>query len=165
MSSNTIEKMGYHATKKSAAADIMKTSEFWCSTDNDDWLGKGIYFWEEESHCYMWDNSDTIIRVKLKCPKDRYVDLNSRLEMDRFMEFSKKFCKEMREKGKIIPKFKNPHKTKCFFCDIYKETFKLLLMRCVFSGKRPNLMGFCTLRAQLCSTDNSIIEIIDSKVI
>ncbi len=164
MASDNIEKLGYHATTRYAAEQIMRNRLFRMSSNNDDWLGKGIYFWENEEHCSTWRRSSNRIAVQINCPKNRYVDLQVENEMDDFCDFAQQLCKEIEEAGEIIPEFVDIHQRQRFFCDYYKESKKLLLMRGIFP-RRANVVGFNVYRPQLCASSNSIIKIIDSKVI
>ncbi len=42
------ECVGFHATREESAKDILKTGKFICSNDEEDWLGTGIYFFEND---------------------------------------------------------------------------------------------------------------------
>jgi hypothetical protein len=44
---------GYHGTSRASAESILDT-EFSLSIRNDDWLGTGVYFWQDAPHHAYW---------------------------------------------------------------------------------------------------------------
>lgn len=49
------EFIGYHGTTKENGMAILKTRQFISSGTYDDWLGKGVYFFEDDKHqAYMY---------------------------------------------------------------------------------------------------------------
>jgi hypothetical protein len=59
---------GYHGTDKSAAVNIMETKNFHPSIEEDEWLGKGVYFfWDpDDSQWWCTDYSKLTCYVILK---------------------------------------------------------------------------------------------------
>lgn len=48
--SNEVHKyIGYHGTSKEAADLILKSNYFYSSRDEEEWLGEGVYFFEDDS--------------------------------------------------------------------------------------------------------------------
>jgi hypothetical protein len=46
--------MGYHGTRRDTAARLVDGAPFDASTNDDDWLGHGIYFWEYAPQQAWW---------------------------------------------------------------------------------------------------------------
>lgn len=46
--------IGYHGTRRSTAQDLVDGAPFAASTNDDDWLGHGIYFWEYAPQQAWW---------------------------------------------------------------------------------------------------------------
>lgn len=58
--------IGYHGTKRSTALRIVQGLEaFVPSTNRDDWLGNGVYFWEYGPQ-QAWSWADRMRRVRVK---------------------------------------------------------------------------------------------------
>ncbi|WP_353462665.1 hypothetical protein PYH58_11715 [Mammaliicoccus sciuri] len=58
--------IGYHGTSCKAANNILSQKSFNFSTKNNEWLGRGIYFYELQSKANWWAKRKTNGRV-LKC--------------------------------------------------------------------------------------------------
>lgn len=51
---NNIHLTGYHATKSEYSEKILDTKDFKSSVSARDWLGTGIYFWDEIYNAKWW---------------------------------------------------------------------------------------------------------------
>jgi hypothetical protein len=161
MASDKIEKNGYHGTTKENATKITKDGEFYISIKTHEWLGKGVYFWENVQDGFWWNNNEAVLCVNLVCKPEQYIDLDN--DMHLLEEFVIAYVEEMTKHGKSHPNFKNKHEQRCFFCNAYKRTYDIMLMRNSFPIRGYNKAGFQKARAQLCATDNSIVTILGVK--
>lgn len=170
---------GFHTTFPHYFKEIKNSGEFYCSVKDDDWLGKGVYFWADKSDGSFWarvikdrnkrktkgkihDDTTVIIECKLTCEEDRYVDLDIDSEMKKIDLFAEKYQKEMEEYGRKVPVFSNDHQRKCFYCNEYKSIYNLSIMACSFPVITINSAGFPRTyqRRQICVTNNRDIDII-----
>lgn len=162
-----VELTGYHTTTQENAEKIL-ASEFKANqkTDND-WLGEGIYFWDDIVNAQWWktahfkgvpaDNLHTLC-AKLICEEEEYIDLSKAEDMKRLVDFAKDFADEMNAFGIIQPKFISPDQMKHFYCTLFKKRYQIKLMRNTFEDRAINFAGFQILRPQLCATNASIIH-------
>lgn len=50
-----IKLLGYHGTTREAAKEIIKLNRYKISCDDEDWLGKGVYFFQDDiKQAYYW---------------------------------------------------------------------------------------------------------------
>jgi hypothetical protein len=78
-----IELVGHHGTNIEAARQILQTG-FTLSRNNYDWLGKGVYFWQDAPYrAWHWASEDcqkkggdpAVIRSLVKIRRDEFMDL------------------------------------------------------------------------------------------
>jgi hypothetical protein len=78
-----IELVGYHGTNIESARQILQTG-FTPSRNNYDWLGKGVYFWQDApyrawhwagEHCKNKGGDPAVIRSLVKIGRDEFMDL------------------------------------------------------------------------------------------
>ena len=50
---------GYHGTTKERAKKIVEENKFNISNENDEWLGKGIYFYEKYSDYLIYNENNS----------------------------------------------------------------------------------------------------------
>lgn len=68
---------GYHGTSIKCANTIIKEKQFKVSTNDNDWLGEGIYFYFSLTDAYDWRDSDAILHSVIKIDDDEYLDIDS----------------------------------------------------------------------------------------
>lgn len=73
---------GYHGTNKSSANNILKDRSFFISQGNEEWLGTGIYFYDNYSDALYWNKdgakySEKIIHAIIKIADDEFLDIDS----------------------------------------------------------------------------------------
>jgi hypothetical protein len=97
MSQNYI---GYHGTDKPSASNIIDTNRFWMSNDEDEYLGKGIYFfWDpDDSHwwCTNYKNLQCYIILQVDIKASNIVDL---VHIRRDQELFSKLCNKVKNKS------------------------------------------------------------------
>lgn len=85
--------LGYHATDKNSAESIIRTKRYNFSNDDEDWLGKGVYFFENNiTHALYWCTKYKCFPVwsilESHIEGDKIIDLD---DPDTFEEFYKTY--------------------------------------------------------------------------
>ena len=146
---------------------------FKCSTQDNDWLGEGVYFWDEISNAYWWANNakrdiskeKCIIVCELNCPINKYLELD--VEMKMFVDFLTDYENKMKKYNGSKPVFKSNDMRKKFYCDVYCSQNKISILAHTFEYPK-NKFGFkigTILRRQVCVRDPNLITIQRKKVI
>lgn len=160
-----IEMVGYHTTTRENADRIL-ASKFEANLKaNEDWLGEGIYFWDDEDNAQWWktahfeaDADTCTLCAKLICEEEEYIDLSVAKNMKALVAFADNFANEMKRSGMACPNFKTRNQMKHFYCSAFKKRNQIKLMRHTFEHVEFNAAGFQVLRPQLCATDDSVIH-------
>lgn len=159
----------YHGTDLESAVNISKEKIFDLSQKSDEWLGKGIYFWDTLADALWWvqdnnkcKNSPAIVTVFLNVQSEQYFDLDQTSNMDKLLDYVDEYDSEMKRYGHKKPNFTNNKQIRNFYCSLYKEQYSIKLMKFTFKYQDCNKAGFPHLieRVQLCASDNSIITIL-----
>lgn len=174
----TITLYGYHGTTNYYAANIIKENSFHLSTNENEWLGKGIYFWTTEENGIWWADmqfnllakrdslhtSPYVLKCLLQCSKNEYIDL--KVDMYKLLDFIQQFENEQTKHGYIQPNFKNIHEKKNYYCTLFKEFYKIKIMIYPFRYTKYNKAGFWEAdieKPQICVSDNKCITILNKK--
>lgn len=163
---NTNRKLvGYHGTTKESAENIIKTNTFKISNDDEEWLGKGIYFFEDDilqakdwcvkAKCY---NKWTIIRSNIEA--NTLIDLVDRKTYTDFETLAKKFNKRYlkRSDGKLR-KLINAVVINAMY-----EIIKFDVIRAIFpipSSKAPERCNILPMQVQICVRNSKCIKSIE----
>lgn len=167
-SKDEYKEIGYHKTLCIYINDIKKDG-FKPSNEDDDWLGLGVYFWDNIENAKWWNVGtgsiikNCIIECELKCNINQYVNLNDKMEMDKLDSFCKKYMKEIVENGLPKPKFKNNNQKKKYFCDLYSTKNNLSILSFEFEHDIINVAGFkidTKKRRQICVRNPDLIQIL-----
>lgn len=164
------ELIGYHTTTRQNAEKILSSTFEVNLKTNDDWLGEGIYFWEDIANAQWWKSVhfkgttyDTCtLCAKLICDEEEYIDLSIAKNMNDLVNFADTLANEMAEMGMFFPDFKTPNQMKHFYCTAFKKKYQIKIMRHTFEHKEINPAGFQMLRPQLCATDASVVHDVES---
>lgn len=86
--------VGFHGTTKSSADNILKTNDFIFSHGDEEWLGTGVYFFEDFiSHAYYWCDKYKCYPLwsilKSDIIADKIVDLNDPETYEQFYQLAK----------------------------------------------------------------------------
>lgn len=164
--------IGYHKTYSIYKESIIENG-FKPSCDDDDWLGEGIYFWDNLDNANWWNKNKNkgtmkhcVFQCELRCKANKYLNLDDKNEMNKFDIFSKQYIKEMRKLGEKIPKFGNNNQRKKFFCDLYCKKNNFEILSHTFEHDIINSAGFkvgIEYKRQICVRENSNIKIIAVK--
>lgn len=167
---NTYAETGYHATLKIYQESI-KNNGFKLSNSEDDWLGEGVYFWDDIRNAKWWMKKNRlfpkcIFVCRLNCNLSNYLDLDNKFEMDKLDAFSKNFLNEISKRNGKKPNFKNINQIKKFFCDMYCSKNNISILSFTFKHDIINKAGFkvdTLSRKQICVRETNCISIIDIK--
>ena len=172
---NNIHLAGYHATKYENLEKILYSKVFKASSSPKDWLGNGIYFWDEMYNAKWWaairykNEKSVIIKSTLECDDDLLLDLDSTEEILAY----KKFTSDISDYIKQLPEdlqntylnlnFKDIKAVRCFYLNVYKQLFDIAIIRRTFNveGRYRADDGITLTRTQLCVTDiyqNQVIK-------
>lgn len=159
--------IGYHTTLLENKDSIIENG-FLFSNGHNEWLGEGIYFWDNKVNATWWKKRNAkkgkkcIFVCELKCLSANYLDLDNKFNMRKFKEFSKKFLKSSVGKKQVKPKFKNYDQCRKFFCDIYCSHNDIYILSYTFDHDKMNQFGFkeeTVKRRQICVRDSKYISI------
>ncbi|WP_101698486.1 hypothetical protein [Clostridium minihomine] len=161
---DTVRLKGYHNTSLENAYNIISEKYFYLSKKNTEWLGCGIYFWDEYDNAVWWSTkqknpSHAIIIACIKANSSKFLDLDQQENMDKLVEFARQFNEENKHNN-MIPNFKNNTQIRQYYCTGYKKRFDVKIMKYTFKYPVINCVGFPTQeieRVQLCLSDNETI--------
>lgn len=160
------KEIGYHKTLY-IYVDSIKKDGFKPSNKDDDWLGLGVYFWDDIENAKWWRAGtgsvikNCIIECELKCNMNQYANLND--EMEKFDTFCKNYMKEIRKNKLPRPIFKNNNQKKKYFCDLYSIKNNLSILSYEFEHDIINTAGFkigIKKRRQICVRNPKLIQIL-----
>lgn len=158
---------GYHGTSQSCAAAILIEKHFRESASKKEWLGSGVYFFEDRNHAIGWANIRSrncgeefavVIAAGIRYRRDEMFDLDI---PDNVFKIESCFIQAMTdgEFGKGTPQFKSLDELRCFSTDFYKELHpEIKVVAYTFDSTQRVAAGFPFKQRQLCVNDQSIIS-------
>lgn len=159
--SEEYEAICFHKTTPESASKILQFSTFPISTGQTQWLGDGVYFWEQLSDAEWWRSKQykhgTILSAELRCETKKFLDLDDSQSMDRMATFASEW--KRKTKGKRI-NFSSDKQMHSFFSNLYKKAYDISLIKYSFPWTEKNPAGFQVVRrrSQYCATSNEIIN-------
>lgn len=159
--------IGYHATYSKYYANIIKEG-FHVSNEDNDWLGRGIYFWDSMTNANWWQKKlsksgeKCIIKCNLSCKRENYIDLD--IDMEKFERFLIQYSNAMKKSKGLKPNFKTKEQRRKYYCDIYSIQNNIDIMSYTFKHDVTNEFGFVVNtidRRQICVKNNACISIIE----
>lgn len=155
---------GFHSTTQKNAEKI-KNNGFLPSEKNNEWLGKGVYFWCQYNDALFWVsnshkkvNEMCIISVDILEKNEYVLDLDIYDNMKKLEEFVINFNHENYEKGQTFD-FNSAEQLRCFYCEMYKIYYKVNIISYSFTIKGNNCCGFPQTRRQFCVSNTDCITI------
>ncbi len=170
--------IGYHGTVNkdvdSVLDDIINRG-FEISIKDIEWLGKGIYFFDNESDAHWWNNNSKkkrflqkgIIKAEIFSKKINFLNLDNEEDRNKLKEEFPKYLSALSEYGPEFDK-ENIQKLQCILLDMYKEKFDIQLLKKTFSsddksplkldGKKLLFSILSKSQVQYCATDNKNIR-------
>lgn len=158
---------GYHATKYEYAVNISEPQDFVPSLSDTEWLGAGVYFWDELFNARWWakvkykNRSSAIIKIRLECDDEFFLDLDSTEEfyeykkfISRITDYIENMSKELKDTYLNLD-FDDVKAVRCFYLNAYKEVVDIALVRRTFEveGYGQPEDGMKPTRTQLCVSD------------
>lgn len=158
--------IGYHTTYIIYKDSILKNG-FYLSKNNNEWLGEGVYFWDNEKNALWWKQNSKILErcvfvCELKCMINNYLDLDNKMEMSKFESYLNDYLRSYSTSKLAKPKFKNADECRKFFCDIYCSHNNICILSFTFEHDIINKFGFKTgalERRQICVRNPECISI------
>lgn len=131
---------GFHGTSRENARKIVGAQSFIPGEDkdNEDFLGKGVYFFKENSHAVLWnlkkakDNGYrnvkykdyvlhyAVLEAEIKCSKKNLLDLEDINDIVKYDKICKKFQKEFENDEEYI---EAEHKERAIINYFYKKKY------------------------------------------
>lgn len=160
--------IGYHTTFLYHKDSIIQNG-FYVSNQSDDWLGEGVYFWDNEDNARWWKKKSSLFKkcifiCSLKCSLSNYLNLDT--EMDNFESYLNKFMSSSIGKNLEKPNFKNANECKKFYCDLYCSKNDICILSFSFDHDIINRYGFKTgtiKRRQICVRNPKCISMVSIK--
>ncbi len=144
-----IEKVvkGFHGTKKEYAANSVFTHQFHKSHESDDWLGHGMYFWEDdpgraiEWATFKYGEEAAVVEVSINL--GRCLDLTVLSYTDYVRIAYEKYTEKMRNEGKDITNYEiDSHVLDCSVLNyLTSELFCVDTIRAPFDIGEPIYPG------------------------
>lgn len=100
-----------------------------CVKRDDDWLGKGIYFFADKKYANWWANikrKGMVLSSDIICDDNEFLDLDDVTDNINFL----KQCLEY--KNLLHCKFKNEHQCVNVLIDLYKEDYNISVVTRTF---------------------------------
>jgi hypothetical protein len=173
---NTLWVYGYHGTSRSRAEQIM-TEGFQPSTNGYDWLGTGVYFWQDApNHAWHWakqkhPNEPAVIKSRLRLDSTciDLLDMSNPSNPDFWLDSYNRFTELCRRAGQSLPT-QNPdipgkRYLDCAFFDyvrtsVFKSDPRGAVRSAFVEGKRifPNSAIHDQTHVQIVIIDLGLIE-------
>ncbi|MDR0916183.1 MAG: hypothetical protein LBN02_03225 [Oscillospiraceae bacterium] len=154
---------GYHGTSAAEADAILSTRVFKKSASSKEWLGEGIYFYDEYIDAYKWAKdrygaNGAVLHVIIEVDDDEYLDLLDK----RTAVYLAEAIDVLEEAGQFT---NDPEKNICtlanFLWQVPLESKEVKLLLCGFykeKKKVPLLIDVRDLRHEMCVRDNEYIK-------
>ncbi len=170
---------GFHGTDRESARKIAREKKFIPGedADNEDFLGKGVYFFKEEEHAVLWNLKKArddgnrnlkyedyileyaILKVDILVNRSNLLDLNSPKDIAKY----EKICKKIQEKFEEDEEYRDAlHKDRAIINYLYKKHYmdEIYVIR-KFEGQKTRTLnvnvGDYIQRDVLCVKNNEII--------
>lgn len=158
---------GYHGTTQSYAGKILKEQKFLPSSSKKEWLGKGVYFFDDRNHAIGWAHirarknkeSVAVVLAADVCVKSsEFFDLDipeNVLRLEDYFEASI-------DDGEFVggaPRFQSDDELRCFTANYYKRTHpEIKVLAYTFDSTQKTRMGFAIKQRQLCVSSHDVIS-------
>lgn len=153
---------GYHGTTKNNANKIVKENRFKISNNKDEWLGKGIYFYEKYSDAVKWEtkdkhHSDAVLHVIVEIDDNEYIDFDSDKGKElfaRMMGIIKSQNVEIRSNSAQI----NQCSTMNYIWENVPEVQAVFASFPTEPSIYPVMLQYRSLRREFCVRNNDVIK-------
>ncbi|MHB9307305.1 hypothetical protein KST83_03910 [Fusobacterium nucleatum] len=160
---------GYHGTVgedvRIILNDILKNG-FRISSKNNEWLGRGIYFFDNINNAHWWNNSNRkkelnkgIIKAEIFSKIEYFLDLDDEEDRKKFKAKIPEYKKMIRDEGVELGEEDANRILACLLLNLYSKEHGIKLLRKTFSLNNENLLEVLSkTQTQYCVTDNSNIR-------
>lgn len=161
----------YHGTIDIYAKEIVKQSVFKESNKNNEWLGKGVYFFAMKGDAQWWaelqvakaNRTDiligalpAIISTELQCLNENFFDLDERSNLATFDAFFANWLYAIKRLKKGAPEFKSEYELACFASNLYKKCHpNITVLAYTYNTSEKTSSGFKFKQRQLCVSKQS----------
>lgn len=155
----------YHGTVKKRAMKILKNG-FYKSTKNTEWLGHGIYFFEDFAYARDWAYTEgrktnparepAVLVASIQCLDNEFMDLDIAENMKKLEAMSKVLSAKSNLGHAII----QPEELRCAACNLYKRMNGTKIFAYSFQKVKTNSVGFpiYSPQRQFCVDDKANIS-------
>ena len=164
--------VGYHGTSLENAQLILKEQHFKDSIKDNEWLGKGVYFFQYLHHAQWWishsrfaGKKQSILQAVLLYADEQLLDLDDPVELERLFSVLK-YMIEKRKDSSTSRKLNEDltlNQRRCLacnlICQIRPEIGMIIYTFPSDSGNNifTDVTGFFRNQRQICVKDHSII--------
>lgn len=161
---------GYHGTTQSNAEQILKSNIFIESTKNNEWLGRGVYFFQYKYHAEWWishhrfKGKDTqILKAKLEFENSQLLDLDDPQKLEELESVAQHMVDIANSTSDHTnAKFTDQEKW-CFACNAYRALHPEIgiIVYTFGKGKLYENSNFKGNQRQICVSHSPIITKIE----
>lgn len=119
---------GYHGTTQENANKILEQQYFKESTKENEWLGKGVYFFAFKDSAKWWiqadryKNQDTaILKAVLKYENEQFLELDDPAQLKKINEYMKYIASQNKVVRDLYLEQQDKAKVWCFVCNLIKR--------------------------------------------
>ena len=137
----------YHGTLKERTFKILK-NEFYRSTKKTEWLGHGVYFFEDLNYAQAWAYQEggktdpakepAVLSATIQCEDNEFFDLDIAENMKK-LEAMRKLFSQKSDLGHAII---GPQELRCAACNLYKKLNGIKIFAYSFPKVTTNVVGF-----------------------
>lgn len=167
-----LKEVGYHGTVKPYANSIIENQHFNESIKPNEWLGHGVYFWDNSETAIWWakiqeqrkKEKSVVLAANLSYKEFELLNLDKVNEAKKLNEFYKQFIMQLESEGKLGIDFSSREdKRRCFTIELYKKFHpEIKIIAYTFdvvpkTGEATRLL-FIGKQKQYCVVDHAIIS-------
>lgn len=160
------EQRCYHGTLQHKAVRILR-EPFFVSKKNTEWLGHGIYFFEDVEWAKTWaiqeykknkyfNAKPTIVSALIRCEDAEFYDLDIRENM---LAMEREAIDSLKQFGSLGRTRLTKHELKCFACNYWRAIKGIKVFAYTFPILKDNFIGFPVNheQRQFCVVNNDYI--------
>ena len=165
--------IGYHGTTAENAEKILKDQRFLDSNKNNEWLGKGVYFFAYRGHAEWWisqkkyrEKNTAVLQAKLEYEDNQLLDLDDPEQLKRLDQFIKIYVDKLNKLKDRTLKIEWSKQTLeqriCASCNLLKQYEQNIgiIIYTYFWDRLDDNSKFRINQRQFCVNEHSIITTI-----
>ena len=162
--------IGYHGTTLKNVERIMDEQRFVDSSKDNEWLGKGVYFFAYLNHAKWWvsvgrlKNIEAgILRATLEYSEEQLLDLDDPAQLERVEEAIKELIRSANDSNDDIGQVDLEGLTEKqkwnFVCNAFRQICPEIgiTIYTFMANRRFETIGYQQTQRQICVSDHSII--------